>query len=198
MINLRFVITGGPGAGKTTTLEALAVRGFLCIPESARAIIKKRKAFGLSPRPSPDQFGAAMLQEDMARYRGTPVQHDPVFFDRGVCDALAFLYLHRAISLTEVEAQIKEFRYNAVVFLMPSWPDIYREDAERDQSFTEAVAVCEHLRQWYTHWHYDVVEVPRGSVEERADFILQTLQAGLPSQSPACLRRGTSPSCAGY
>src|SRR6266446_5928573 len=128
MANLRFVITGGPGAGKTTTLDAIAVRGFQCVPESARAIIKKRKASGLNPRPSPDQFGAEMLQEDMASYRGTPVQNDPVFFDRGVCDSLAFLYLHGVISLAEVEAQVKEFRYNDLVFLMPPCPDIYRED----------------------------------------------------------------------
>jgi predicted ATPase len=191
MANLRFVITGGPGAGKTSTLEAIAVRGFQCVPESARAIIKKRKVFGLSPRPSPDQFGAEMLKEDIACYRGTPVQNDPMFFDRGVCDSLAFLYLHGAISLAEVEAQVKEFRYNDLVFLMPPWPAIYREDAERDQSFTEAVAVCESLRHWYTHWHYNVVEVPRGSVDERADFILKTIQAALTSQSTSRLLRRT-------
>jgi predicted ATPase len=129
-----------------------------------------------------------MLKEDMARYRGTPVQHQPVFFDRGVGDSLAFLYLHRALSWAEVASHAKEFRYNEVVFLLPPWPETYREDSERDQSFPEAVAVCERLRQWYTHWHYHVVEVPQGSVEERADFILKTIQAVLPSPSPSRLR----------
>jgi predicted ATPase len=188
MRNLRFVITGGPGAGKTATLAALAGRGFHCVPESARAIIKQRKASGLSPRPSPHQFGIEMLKEDIARYGGTPVQHQPVFFDRGVGDSLAFLSLQGAISVTEVAARVKEFRYNEIVFLLPPWPEIYRADAERDQSFPEAVAVCESLRQWYTQWHYQVVEVPRGSVEARADFILQTIQAALTSPSPSRLR----------
>ena len=43
MTNLRFVVTGGSGAGKTAVLDALAVRGFRYVPDSARAIIKQRK-----------------------------------------------------------------------------------------------------------------------------------------------------------
>ena len=198
MTNLRFVITGGPGAGKTTALEAIAGRGFHCVPESARAIIKERKASGLSPRPSADQFGSEMLKEDIASYRDTPVQNNPVFFDRGVCDSLSFLYLHEAISLAEVEAHVKEFRYNDLVFLLPPWQDIYRKDSERDQSFTEAVAVYEILRNWYAQWHYNVAEVSCVSVNERADFILKTIQAALTNQSTSRLRRRTQQSCAGY
>ena len=52
-------------------------------------------------------------------------------------------------------------------------------DTERDQSFTEAVAVCESVRQWYARWGYQLVEVPKGIVEERMDFILRTIQAAL-------------------
>jgi hypothetical protein len=78
MTNLRFVVTGGPGAGKTTTLEALTERGFLCVPESARAIIKQRKESGLSPRPPLVQFGMEMLNAGIARYRDTAVQNKPV------------------------------------------------------------------------------------------------------------------------
>jgi predicted ATPase len=55
--------------------------------------------------------------------------------------------------------------------------DIYHTDAERDQSFAHAVAVDEQVRTWYTQWHYTIVEVPRRSVDERADFIQNTIQA---------------------
>jgi predicted ATPase len=84
--------------------------------------------------------------------------------------------------LAEVAAQVQEFRYNDVVFLLPPWLEIYRTDTERDQSFSEAVAVCEHLRTWYTQWRYTVVEVPPGSVTARADFILSTIQTALTRQ----------------
>jgi predicted ATPase len=176
MINLRFVMTGGPGAGKTTVLEALAMRGFACVPDSARAIIRQRKGAGLSPRPAPAQFGREMLEADMAQYRETPVHRDPVFFERGVCDALGFLAVHRAISGAEAAARVKEFPYNEVVFLLPPWEEIYTVDTERDQSFSEAVAVCESVRQWYTRWGYQLLEVPKGNVEERVNFILRTVR----------------------
>ena len=192
MINLRFVITGGPGAGKTTTLNALAARGFQCVPDSARALIKQRKAAGLSPRPSPAQFGAEMLQEDMAQYQRTPVHDDPVFFDRGVCDALGFLYLHGTLSLAQVATYIKTWPYNEVVFLLPPWPAIYTQDTERDQSFAEAVAVCKIVQEWYRRWRYQLVEVPRGRVEERADFVLHTIEERTRDKRKVTQKRRTS------
>ena len=73
MTNWRVVLTGGPGAGKTTTLNALAARGFLDVPESARTIITTRKEAGLSPRPALAQFGVGMLNAYISRYRGTEV-----------------------------------------------------------------------------------------------------------------------------
>lgn len=176
MANLRFVVTGGPGAGKTTTLAALAERGFLYIPESARTIIGQRKAAGLSPRPAPEQFGAEMLTADIAKYRETPVHTQPVFFDRSVWDALGFLYFQGALSEAEVAVYGQEFQYNETVFWMPPWREIYRVDAERDQGFAEAITVGENIRQWYRRWHYSIIEVPRGSVEERAELILQTIK----------------------
>ncbi|WMS43739.1 AAA family ATPase [Acuticoccus sp. MNP-M23] len=40
------VVTGGPGAGKTSLITELARRGFYTIPESGRAIIRKEIASG--------------------------------------------------------------------------------------------------------------------------------------------------------
>jgi predicted ATPase len=165
-------MTGGPGAGKTTTLDALAMRGYRYVPDSARAIIKRRKEEGLSPRPTLEEFGREMLETDISQYRETTVHEDPVFFDRGVCDAVGFLFLRGAISEAEAGARVKEFPYNEVVFLLPPWEEIYSADTERDQSFVEAVAVCETVRLWYARWGYRLVEVPKGTVESRVDFIL--------------------------
>jgi predicted ATPase len=64
MPNLHFVMTGGPGAGKTTVLQALAARGYPHAEESARLIIRERLARGLRPRPPLAQFGYEMLHPD--------------------------------------------------------------------------------------------------------------------------------------
>ena len=42
--NTFFVITGGPGVGKTTLLQELQKRFFTCIPEVAREIIREQVA----------------------------------------------------------------------------------------------------------------------------------------------------------
>jgi predicted ATPase len=182
MINLRFVITGGPGAGKTTILHALAARGYMCAAESARAIIRERLASGLSPRPPLAQFGNEILQRDIARYRETRATAHPVFFDRGIVDALGILDQQHAISLGEVEEYIRSFPYNKMVLLMPPWEAIYRTDAERDQTFAASVQVWESLRTWYARWDYQTIEVPRTAIDQRVNFILQTVEYALTSR----------------
>jgi len=66
-----------------------------------------------------------------------------------------------------------------VVLLMPPWEDIYRTDAERDQTFAESVQVCEDLRQWYAGRDYETIEVPRTAIDQRVNFILQTVEYAL-------------------
>src|SRR5262245_16725040 len=179
MPNLRFVLTGGPWAGKTTVLEALAARGYQYVPESARALIRQRLAAGLSPRPPLEQFGRDILRMDITRYRDTPVIDAPVFFDRSIVDAVSMLAEHGALSGTEAEAQISAYRYKPVVFLLPPWQEIYRQDSERDPTFPEAIQICASVAQWYARWQYQTVEVPRAGVEERVEFILRTVNLAL-------------------
>ena len=182
MTNLRFVITGGPGAGKTTILNALAERGYIYVSESARAIIRERLASGLSPRPPLEQFGNDILQMDIARYRETRVTDHPVFFDRGIVDALGILDQQNAISVEEAAVYVRSFPYNKVVLLMPPWEEIYSTDSERDQTFSESVQVFEGLRKWYARWGYETIEVPLTAIDQRVNFILQTVEYALTNQ----------------
>jgi len=182
MSNLRFVMTGGPGAGKTTILNALAERGYIYASESARAIIRERLASGLSPRPPLEHFASDILHMDVARYRETPVTEHPVFFDRGIVDALHMLDQQNTISRGQAEEYVRSFPYNEVVFLMPPWQEIYSTDSERDQTFCESVQVFEGLRKWYAEWGYKTIEVPRATIGQRVDFILQTVEYVLTNQ----------------
>ncbi len=181
-MNLRFVVTGGPGAGKTTLLHALARRGYRIVPESARHIIRKRTMSGLSPRPPLEQFGRDILQMDIDRYRQTPVAQAPVFFDRGIVDALAMLDQQRAMGSAATEAYIKQFPYHDMAFVMPPWQEIYKNDTERDQTFAEALQVYQTLNTWYAQWGYQLVEVPRAALDERVDFVLATVHFALTNQ----------------
>jgi predicted ATPase len=64
------------------------------------------------------------------------------------------------------------------VFVLPPWSEIYRTDAERDQTFTEAIRVHDTVREWYLRCGYDLVTVPHGPLAGRCKFVLNTLVPG--------------------
>jgi len=171
--NLRFLFTGGPGAGKTTILELLAQRGYTCVPEVAREIIQKRMRQGLSPRPKPIEFAREILEEDLRQYDTVNIE-GPVFFDRGTPDALGMIY-EAGSSLTHVQIirHLYERPYNPTAFFFPYWEEIFKTDSERDQSPEQALSIAASIRNWYHSVGFTIVEVPRASPEERVTFILK-------------------------
>ena len=171
-MNYRFVVTGGPGGGKTTVITALSERGYSFAPESARKIIRERLAAGLSPRPEPVSFAYEILRADIEKYRNIGANNRPTFFDRGVLDALYMLSVENAVTHDEVARYINDFPYNGVVFLLPPWKEIYDTDSERDQTFDEAIEVFEGMKGWYLQWGYETLEVPRSKIDERVSFII--------------------------
>lgn len=174
-MNRRFVVTGGPGGGKTTILSALAERGYSCVPESARKIIKERLAARLSPRPDLVSFSQEILSSDIEKYQDVTTCDHAMFFDRGVLDALYMLDAENALARDEIANYVQKFPYNSVVFLLPPWKEIYDTDSERDQTFEESIEVFEGMKRWYSQWGYKTLEVPRGNINERVSFILQSI-----------------------
>lgn len=176
-MNRKFVFTGGPGAGKTTTLTALSKRGYSAVPESARRIIKERLAQGLSPRPEAAAFASEILSSDIEQYQSYGSTDEPVFYDRGIPDALYMLDAEAALPRNSASDYLGKYPYNRFVFFFPPWEDIYRTDSERDQTFQEAMDVFDAMKQWYQFWGYQALEVPRVGIEERVDFVLKTVDA---------------------
>lgn len=172
----RVVMTGGPGAGKTALLTALEARGYPYVPDTARSIIQDRLRRGLSPRPSPEEFAREILRLDVERYRGAPSTGGWCFFDRGILDALGMLDDLGLLAPGEVDEYVRLYPYAPTVFVLPPWPEIYRTDRERDQTFDESIRVHDRLRQWYLRCGYALVEVPRATVAERCAFVLDELE----------------------
>lgn len=169
------VITGAPGAGKTTLLSELAKLGYRTVPESARAIIAERRALGLSPRPGPAEFAAEILRRDAAQYREAPATDEWVFFDRSAVEALAMVHEATPLPKPELQARLAEFAFHPTVFILPPWPAIYTNDAERDHSYGHAERVHADLIAWYEACGYRLQEVPRGTPIGRARHVLQSL-----------------------
>ena len=169
-----FVVTGGPGSGKTTLVDALAEHGFCTMPEAGRAIIQDQVAIGGQALPWSNQraFAELMLSWEMRSYQAALNLGGPVIFDRGVPDVLGYLRLCNLPVPSHIHRAAQMFRYHRRVFIAPPWAEIFSLDAERKQSFEEAQATYEAMVETYSDLGYDLVPLPAASVQERVQFVL--------------------------
>jgi predicted ATPase len=116
-----FVLTGGPGSGKTTLIAALRRAGFATSVEAGRGIIRDQSSIGGTALPWSDRalFAELMLSWEMRSYRDAIEQKGPVFFDRGVPDTLGYLRLSGLPVAEHVSAAAKRLRYNPRVVVAP-------------------------------------------------------------------------------
>ncbi|MGS2739351.1 AAA family ATPase [Sinomicrobium sp. M5D2P17] len=174
-----YVFTGGPGVGKTTTLQALSRPGLECVPEVAREIIREQMDSKGNALPWKDKkkYRDMMLSRSIDSYRSAKERKptDILLFDRGIPDSLAYSRLENISLSEESENEIHRYRYNSKVFLFPAWEEIYRLDEERKQDFEEALKTYEVMRETYTRLNYEIVELPRTNLEDRVKFILNHL-----------------------
>jgi predicted ATPase len=172
-----FVVTGGPGSGKSALIDALEKSGYARSVEAGRGIIQDQVTIGGSALPWSDHslFAEMMLCWEMRSYRMADHETGAVFFDRGVPDVLGYLRLLNLPVLPHVQRAADTFRYNSRVFIAPPWREIFQQDRERKQDFDEAVRTYDALATTYTELGYRLVEIPCVPVEERARFILSNI-----------------------
>lgn len=171
------IITGGPCSGKSSLNEALAAGGLATMPEAGRAIIRQQVAIGGTALPWQDRlaFAELMLAWEIRSHEEAHQRSGHVIFDRGVPDVIGYLELSGLPVPAHMEAAAKQFTYHAQVFIAPPWPEIYRQDAERQQDLAEAEATYHALASAYTRLGYRLIELPRVPVAARARFILDSI-----------------------
>ncbi|WP_353181507.1 AAA family ATPase [Parapedobacter lycopersici] len=173
--NRFFVITGGPGTGKTTLLDALRAKQFPCIPEVAREIIREQVACGGDALPWQNKaaYTQLMLKTSVESYLQTMDEYTPgsvVFFDRGIPDTLCYAAMI-GLEIPDEPELASRYRYHRRVFILPPWPEIYHTDAERKQTWEEAVFTYEMMKKTYSKYGYQLIDVPLVPVVERVKFL---------------------------
>jgi predicted ATPase len=181
----RIVITGGPSTGKTAVIEALEQKGYHCLEEVIRAMTLAKKAeesdivFKSNPIVSvtdPMAFNQMVLDARISQYNAAQESSDEfVFFDRGIPDVLAYMdCFEQDYDKSFLNASISN-RYD-LVFLMPLWKEIHVVDNERFESYEESIRIDECLTNSYASFGYDVQIVPKDTVLNRVDFILDSIK----------------------
>lgn len=172
-----FVITGTPGVGKTSVIKELKKQGVHCEDEPARLIITDQRSMGGEgiPDKNPKLFTELLLKKSISNFIKNAPSYNIVFFDRGIVDCIGYAHLFGldTSSIFDLSAQ---YRYNLNVFVLSPWDEIFEKDDERKMTFDESLSFHQMLLEPYRKLGYNLIEVPRGSIIERSQFILNHIK----------------------
>ncbi|PJJ06914.1 putative ATPase [Flavobacterium sp. 1] len=171
------VIIGGPGTGKSSIINGLVAKGYCCYPEISREVTLEAQKRGIEQLflEDPLLFSQMLLDGRIKQYNNAQNEpHQWVFIDRGIPDVVAYLdYIGDDYPNHFIDA-CKENAYTKI-FILPPWEEIYESDSERYENFDQAKTIYKHLTKTYTNYGYDLIEVPKDSIDNRILFILDKI-----------------------
>lgn len=168
------VIIGGPGTGKTTIIDGLLERGHCCFPEISREITLEAKKQGIEQLflENPLLFSELLLEGRKKQYHLAVAEENPVvFIDRGIPDVLAYMHYIGDAYPAFFDEACREHKYTKI-FILPPWEAIYESDDARYENYEQATLIYNHLKETYESYGYNLIEVPKDTVDNRILFIL--------------------------
>lgn len=173
----KIVITGGPGTGKSSIIHALEAKGEHCVHEISREVTLEAQKEGVDQLflEKPLLFSEKLLEGRLRQFReasATSAKH--IFLDRGLPDVVAYMDYFETRYPEVFGETCMEHQYD-LVFFLPPWKEIYTSDNERYETYEEAVKISEYLYNTYVKFGYTPVEIPKASIIERTEFILNKL-----------------------
>jgi predicted ATPase len=182
-VTLRLVvITGGPGAGKTSLVTYLASLGYVTVPEAAIQIIDElNRELGVSGQVEwreghPAEFVQLAFRRQVALEMACPVAEGSIgFCDRGRPDVVAYARLYGLELDREVRSLIERQRYLRVFLLdtLSSFED--RSATGRTSDRERSLRIGDLLDDAYRSYGYSPFQVPELSIEDRARIVLSEL-----------------------
>ena len=173
---LKIVLVGGPGTGKTSVLNKLSNQ-FTCFDEISREITTEAQQKGIEQLflKDPILFSKLLLEKREQQFLNAEKSNESIiFFDRGIPDVLAYLKYSKTKHPKIFNEKCLEYRYNLIFHFSP-WEEIHETDNERYESFDQTKKIDTYLKKTYSELNYSVIDVPFGSIDERTDYIINTI-----------------------
>jgi predicted ATPase len=171
-----YIITGGPGFGKTTLVDKLSSLDFPVCHESARDLLSSIEKDGKVGHNAifPSNFEKDVAFKRLSFLRGIP-DNITAFSDRGLPDQIAFSWYKGKVPSSFIMDLVSENKYAPFVFITPPWDEIYIKDEIRREDFKEAVEIHEQIIKAYLKFDYKIISLPLLNPDERVKFILNFL-----------------------
>lgn len=174
----KYILTGGPGSGKSSILLALESQGEYIIREAAEDHIRLRQAQGKKDPWTEHDFQEKILELQCSREFYIPPDRLRVFIDRGVLDGLAYLPddkrdLYNQVMRTKI---IQEYGYRPYdrIFLIENLGSTEKTDVRREDQ-DEALRLENSLYEIYQKHVGDVVRIPAAPLEQRVKQVLDNV-----------------------
>ena len=169
-----YVITGGSGSGKTTTVNLLKARGYNTTIEHARHYLDTQRSNGKTVkeiRKHQAEFQLGILDMQIEQEKAISPD-DIIFLDRAIPDALAY---YRFLDLHEGEKLLKALRNVSYkkVFILDCLPLV--QDYARTEDEAAQKKIHELLNEVYESLPFPVIHVPVLPPETRVDLILKNI-----------------------
>lgn len=171
----RYILTGAPGAGKTSILRSLAERGWAVVEEAATDVIAREQLAGVSEPWQSDDFTDKIVtlqrqREQQPVPNGVRVQ----FHDRSPLCTLALVrYLGHPLTTTltqEIARVTREQVFERAVFFIRPLGFIVPTAARRI-SYGDSLAFEAVHEAVYRDHGFGIVDVVPGEVDQRAAAI---------------------------
>jgi len=167
-----YVLTGGPGTGKSSTIEELANRGQQTIKEAYTTLYEKAAkenkidAFFEDPL----QLHYNLMREQLKAEEALDKEKS-AFLDRSVIDIVTFGDYLKVNIPDDLKAQADR-EYELVFLLEPLPSSCYKKTEIRKETEEESHVIHNILKEAYKRRGYILVDVPFGTPASRAQFIL--------------------------
>ena len=177
----KIVLIGGPGTGKTTVLNKLKEKGFFCFDEVSREVTLKAQQQGIEQLflTEPLLFSEMLLEGREEQFlKAEQTKNKVIFFDRGIPDVHAYMNYFKSEYPSIFLEKSKQYKYDTIFHFSP-WKEIHTTDNERYETFEESSTIDQFLIEAYKELGYKINNVPFGSVNERTNFIINSLSCDL-------------------